>query len=936
MTHYNLTAAQLQAGTTVGTPNEDTITLVEDAFVSSVSLGDAASIEYLHSAFSLGGTSGDDHFDLSGVWEVDVFNDAIDMGDGNDTYLGALSAETVVGGEGNDTLDGGGGEDELIGGNGNDTLSGGTRADILDGGAGDDILNGGDGADRFLIYGTDAESGFDTFSGGSGAFIDRVVVTADATLSRLILDVAADVESIITYTNASLNGTSGDDHFDFSGLGSIKLRNAVILMGDGIDIYIGQRGADNVEGGVGDDNLSGGDGADMLVGQDGRDTLNGGAGTDIIDGGLLNDFLYGGDNGDTFLLYGSQSGTDFFDGGAGNDRIRLTANTVLTRISLDIAASVESITAAGAFTLSGTSGNDIFNLQGVQTISLNGTYVDLGDGEDRYLGGAAVDRAKGGIGADTLKGGEGNDFLDGGEGDDLLDGGAGADTFLIYGSQSGLDTFRGGTGVDTISLTANTVMTRLILNAPTSIETISAAGAFTLSGTAGADTFDLRAVDTIALNNTYIDLGEGDDRYLGGAAVDRVMGGIGEDVLLGGGGNDVLDGGVGDDRLDGGNGDDLFFLGTDSGNDILRGGAGYDTLQLTTSLMLSRLVLNAVVGVEAIGYVGTPLFLHGTSGDDAFDLSGVLAIAVDGPIDLGEGADRYSGSHGVDNVVGGIGEDLISGGESADILSGGLDNDRLFGDEGADTLDGGAGNDVLNGGDGNDEFLIYGADSGIDTFKGGTGIDTLRLMADTTLTRLILNAAASIDAIDYTTPFALAGTAGDDVFDLSGVSTLRVNGAIQLGDGLDSFIGSMAADVVNGGDGNDIIRGGLGDDTLQGGVGDDTIEGGAGEDRLLGGAGADTFIFGAPTVEEPDTVVSFGSTDILAFHASDYGLPAGALDPSHFRLATEPPTAGASFIFSELTNTLYWDADGFGPVDDVALVILTNDYALSASDILLL
>jgi len=67
-------------------------------------------------------------------------------------------------------------------------------------------------------------------------------------------------------------------------------------------------------------------------------------------------------------------------------------------------------------------------------------------------------------------------------------------------------------------------------------------------------------------------------------------------------------------------------------------------------------------------------------------------------------------------------------------------------------------------------------------------------------------------------------------------------------DGEDSLMGTVGADVIDGGDfqdtidgrgGNDVILGGHGDDQLRGGTGNDTIYDGEHQDRLFGNAGSD-------------------------------------------------------------------------------------------------
>ena len=72
-----------------------------------------------------------------------------------------------------------------------------------------------------------------------------------------------------------------------------------------------------------------------------------------------------------------------------------------------------------------------------------------------------------------------------------------------------------------------------------------------------------------------------------------------------------------------------------------------------------------------------------------------------------------------------------------------------------------------------------------------------------------------------------------------------VDGADELDDGDNVFIGTDAAESIEGLGGNDIIRGGGGNDAISGGAGDDQLFGEAGNDVLRGGTGNDLLDGGA-------------------------------------------------------------------------------------------
>jgi Ca2+-binding RTX toxin-like protein len=135
----------------------------------------------------------------------------------------------------------------------------------------------------------------------------------------------------------------------------------------------------------------------------------------------------------------------------------------------------------------------------------------------------------------------------------------------------------------------------------------------------------------------------------------------------------------------------------------------------------------------------------------------------------GPGSDKIQGHEGPDQLVGDEGNDLLEGGEGGDVLDGGADNDYLFG---------GFGNDAYDGGDGTD----------------------------------------TADFSDATTPV-----------------NVTLNGAADDGR---AFEGDLVHATIES------LVGGLDDDQLQGNDGNGILEGGGGNDILDGGPGADTFIGG--------------------------------------------------------------------------------------------
>lgn len=340
----------------------------------------------------------------------------------------------------------------------------------------------------------------------------------------------------------------------------------------------------------------------------------------------------------------------------------------------------------------------------------------------------------------------------------------------------------------------------------------------------------------------------------------------------------------------------------------------------------------------------------------------------------------------------------------------GYDNGSwLSGMGGNDTLTGGAGNDLLTGGDGHN--LLFGG-AGVDiasysgvraNFKISTDADGVHvtdtvanhygdilnqvewLLFDDGALRVSDMAFLATSAVagvfggagtyaQGATPTpspapALAGTGGDDVFDVTVAGTIVhglagwdiVNAAVDFtmsedveqliltgasaingtGSGLaDRIHGNRAAnilsglggdDMMHGGNGNDHLSGGEGADSLFAGAGDDVIDGGAGRDKLKGGDGADVFVFVAvadSTAAAPDLVRDFHSgqdrIDLSAIDANT--LLAGNQD---FVLKAGPGGAGVLWLAGGM---LYGDVNGDGLAD---LAINFGSQGPAASDLLL-
>jgi S-layer-RTX protein len=207
----------------------------------------------------------------------------------------------------------------------------------------------------------------------------------------------------------------------------------------------------------------------------------------------------------------------------------------------------------------------------------------------------------------------------------------------------------------------------------------------------GDDIIDAGAGEGEIAVTKYVNLGGGDNLYVGGAAADEVNAGTDNS------GSVANENNVNHVFL--GAGSDTFYGG--KGADIVDGGSG----DLTRLQALSQFIDSGV-----------------TTESMADDENAVNRI------NLGVGNDVYFGGKGKDAVYGGDGDDIIYGGD----CPGGFDGrNELYGEAGDDYICGGRSDDVISGGEGND--VIYGnggndvlmADAGSDIIYAGVGYNNI-------------------------------------------------------------------------------------------------------------------------------------------------------------------------------------------------------------------
>ena len=203
----------------------------------------------------------------------------VEGGAGNDVLTGNGSANLLDDfGGGDDQFNGLGGDDRLRGFDGDDVMQGGAGADILDDGADADRLLGGRGDDFLIAQALDLAA--DAYSGGRGA--DGVDFVGGQ--GKGLVTVYGGIHFAL---RVSLDGRPNDG--TVSPLISGPKDNAKadledIVSGEGSDVLIGNKRANQILGGDGNDRIVGLGGPDGLLGENGNDKLTGGKGRDLLDG----------------------------------------------------------------------------------------------------------------------------------------------------------------------------------------------------------------------------------------------------------------------------------------------------------------------------------------------------------------------------------------------------------------------------------------------------------------------------------------------------------------------------------------------------------------------------------------------------------------------------------------------------------------------------
>lgn len=469
--------------------------------------------------------------------------------------------------------------------------------------------------------------------------------------------------------------------------------------------------------------------------------------------------------------------------------------------------------------LSGTSGNDSFDLTGIKYLYGSSSSINLGGGDDTlragtiklwFHGGSGNDTLIGGTGGNKLFGGDGDDIIYGGGNSDQVRGGAGADLFIaVKGDPSKLGPGENVTitdfvpGTDRIDVSGYGISTfsqlQLIMDQPFSNTH------FSTKLRDNIYSFKLQGVSKEALSAGDFIFYTGNDREITGTEYG--------DRLFASKGGSRVNGGHGVNELVGGDGADTFVA---AGQDTIIGfNINVDRIDVGNYGISSFKQLQMILDADVYGNA----YFERRFGDDLYNVT-----IKDVTVDALRAKDFVFYTARAENIVGTRSVDTLFASAYGSTVRSGLGNDTVFGGDGDDKLYGGGDWDVLYGGDGND---LLSGDSGIDKAYGGRGDDTYVITHKSDSTLEEVGEGTDLVMSSYT------GTT--KLFD-------NVENLTLLGSSDSNATGNGLSNIITGNSGNNVLKGGEGDDTLDGRSGTDRMEGGVGDDTYVVGEKEDAVI----------------------------------------------------------------------------------------------
>jgi Ca2+-binding RTX toxin-like protein len=736
------------------------------------------------------------------------------------------------------------GDDVLRGyNNGNEIIEGHEGNDELYGGGGNDtyIWNIGDGNDVL----SDSQ-GVDVLKFGPG--VDSRMVGFERDTEHLYVLVGDERIKLNNWFGTSNRSTVRTFLFEDGSRWSETKINERALRIEGTDV--GEK-------------LQGYDTGDTLIGNKGNDELRGGRGDDsyVWNIGDGNDRIIDSE-GKNVLVFGDDIYSNFVNVKKDGDHLCFVIGNEEIAVENWFSDPANSQLKEVRFFDGVVWDKDKIHAQlGVTEEHENGIVVRGTSSDDNLQGTSGNDKILGGGGNDRIEGNKGDDKLYGEDGDDtyVWNVGDGRDTIL---DSQGYNDLEFGEGITPEDVEVTRDERHLYITHKESEERIKVESWY------AGFTNKLRAIrfqDGTIWDANYIDAllvpiegTEGSDSILGYGTDDVILGHGGDDIISGRGGDDVLIGGAGNDKLYGGAGDDVFVWEPGHGSDRISDGEGIDTLRFGEGVSAEKI---------RITRDADNLYLHMGEGEticieDWFrDEKNRL-----GKVEFADGTEWSTDE--VEALI----ADTVTATEGDDVLEGTAGDDVLDGLGGNDELRGGPGNDLLVGGEGNDK--LYG-EEGDDTYHWnvGDGNDTIEDPAG--LNRLEFGSGIAWTMVKVV-PY------GTDLLFKIGEESIRITGwfeneshrlqAVVFEDGVvwsqeeikakvAELEGTPENDTLYGTGANELIRGGTGDDKLYGREGDDSFIGGLGNDLLDGGAGDDSYIW--KPGDGDDTITDSRGTNVL-------------------------------------------------------------------------
>ncbi len=807
------------------------------------------------------------NFTLSAVsgantWRVYDFDAGGNISDGvNDGTVAGINFvnfKHLVGGDGVDTF--------TIDRNFTGTISGGLSADQFNINAQVNTILGGDGDDRFVfsnagsVTNASGEDGDDIVD-LSNIAADRSIILDGTTINGVSNVATVIANDAFNFTLSTVSGANTWRVYDFDAGGNIS---------DGVN--------DGTVAGINFVNfkhLVGGDGVDTFtIDRNFTGTISGGLGADRFNINAQVNSILGGEGDDRFIFSNAGSVTSA-SGEDGVDIVDLSNITTDRTINLNGTAingvsDVATVIANDAynFTLSAVSGTNTWRVydfdvggnisDGVNDGTVAGiNFVDFknligGDGVDTFTIDTNFTGAiSGGLGADRFNINAQVNSILGGEGNDRF----------VFSSVGSVTSASGEAGDDIVDLSniaedRSITLNGTIINGVSDVATVIANNAynFTLSAVSGANTW--RVYDFDAGGNISDGVNDGTVAGINFVNFKNLVGGDGADVftidtnftgtISGGLGTDQFNINAQVDTILGGAGNDRFVFSNAGSVTNASGEDGDDIVDLSNiaadrSIILDGTIINGVSNVATV--IANDAFNFTLSTVSGANTWRVYDFDAGGNISDGVNDGTVAGINFVNfkHLVGGDGVDTFTIDRNfTGTISGGLGADRFNINAQVNTILGGGG----------DDRFVFSNTGSVTSASGETGDDIVDLSGITTDRTISLEGTAINGVSDVATVigndaynFTLSAVSGTNIWR---VYDFDVGGNISDGVNDGTVAGINFVDFKNliGGDGVDTFTIDTNfTGTISGGLGADRFNINAQVNSILGGGGNDRFVF---------------------------------------------------------------------------------------------